>query len=174
MTAKPDIRESRPEDLGEIDALYEAAFPDEELIPLVRDLLEQEDGVESLVAVRNGTVAGHIAFTICAVEGAPEKVALLAPLAVLPAFRKHGIGRALIRAGIDRVQETGVARICVLGDPAWYGPFGFEREDGIGPPYPLPPDWRDAWQSMALDDPPKPLAGTLTVPGPWRNAALWS
>ncbi len=174
MTPNPDIRDSHGADLAAIERLYAAAFPDEDLIPLVRDLLALDDGLISLVAVRNGTVAGHIAFTICGIDGAPDKVALLAPLAVFPAFRKQGIGRALIRAGIDRVQETGVARICVLGDPAWYSPFGFEREDGIGPPYPLPPDWRDAWQSMALDDPPKPLAGTLTVPGPWRNAALWS
>ncbi|MEK9644645.1 MAG: GNAT family N-acetyltransferase [Alphaproteobacteria bacterium] len=107
MTADKKIRDSRPEDIGAIEALYAAAFPGADLLPLVRDLLDLKDGVISPIALADGAVAGHIAFTICGVEAAPDKVALLAPLAVLPAAQKQGIGRA----HPGRVRTAGTRRV---------------------------------------------------------------
>jgi putative acetyltransferase len=173
VTADKKFRDSGPEDIGAIEALYAAAFPGEDLLPLVRDLLDLKDGVISLVAPANGAVCGHIAFTICGIEAAPDKVALLAPLAVLPAAQKQGIGRALIQAGFERLERVGVDCVCVLGDPAYYGRFGFAREERIETPYPLPAEWRDAWQSVTLGDGSAALAGTLSVPAPWRQESLW-
>jgi putative acetyltransferase len=79
-----------------------------------------------------------------------------------------------VRAGLERMRGAGVARALVLGDPAYYGRFGFAPDRAIAPPYELPAAWQDAWQSLALDDDAPPLAGTLTVPPPWRHPALWS
>jgi putative acetyltransferase len=62
----------------------------------------------------------------------------------------------------------------VLGDPAYYGRFGFIQEHKVTPPYPLPTQWVNAWQSIKQCDREPPLAGKLSVPEPWRQSALWS
>ncbi|TIR57524.1 MAG: N-acetyltransferase, partial [Mesorhizobium sp.] len=49
----------------------------------------------------------------------------LAPLAVEPSFHGTGIGGALIREAHVRLKEAGEALAVVLGDPAYYGRFGY-------------------------------------------------
>jgi hypothetical protein len=44
-----------------------------------------------------------------------------------------------------------VGKVLVLGDPAYYGRFGFAKETAIQPPYPLPEAWDGAWQSLVLN-----------------------
>ena len=51
----------------------------------------------------------------------------LAPVAVLPEFQKRGIGNSLIRAGLDQAVKLGYESILVLGDPKYYGRFGFRH-----------------------------------------------
>ncbi|MHA1189117.1 MAG: GNAT family N-acetyltransferase, partial [Alphaproteobacteria bacterium] len=64
--------------------------------------------------------------------------------------------------------------VYVLGDPAYYRRLGFESEDSVKPPYPLPEEWRGAWQSLGLGAGKPPLRGKLSVPQPWRQRALWA
>ena len=174
MTDDIDIRDSLPSDVSSIETLYPDAFPDEDLLPVVGELLREEAGVLSLVGVADGALVGHVIFTACGVAGSTEEVSLLAPLAVASARQRQGIGSALVRAGLRRVEYAGVARVYVLGDPAYYGRFGFAPEDAVAPPYPLPEAWRGAWQSIGLRDTARPLQGKLSVPPPWRQPALWA
>lgn len=156
--------------------LYGRAFPEEELRPLVQDLLQlPEDDVFSLTAVKGGKIIGHIAFTICGLaEDEDARTALLGPLAIDPDYQRQGIGRALQQAGFDRLVELDIRTVCVLGDPAYYGRLGFKAELGIKPPYPIPEEWASAWQSLNLTGGERcSLPGTLTVPEPWQNPALW-
>lgn len=153
--------------------LYAAAFPDEDLRPLLNALLAEETGVVSLVAGDARAPVGHVAFTLC-MEGGGRTVALLGPLAVSPPHQRRGIGRALVEAGCARMAELGAARVCVLGDPAYYARLGFQPEREIAAPYALPDAWREAWQSRALPGNCAGLAGRLVVPSPWRDPALWS
>ncbi len=174
MIGELEIRESAPGDMAGIVELYVEAFPDEDLVPLVRGLLALGREVISLVGIRENAIAGHISFTLCRVEEAAEKVALLAPLAVAPGLQKQGVGSELVRAGFAHLERAGIGSIFVLGDPGYYSRFGFRAEDKVATPYPLPADWRGAWQSLKLRDAKAPLAGRLSVPKPWRNAALWA
>ena len=169
-----DIRESLPGDVSSLEKLYPAAFPDEDLLPIVRALTNGDWEVISLVAISNGALVGHVIFTRCAVAGAAQKVALLAPLAVAPETQRQGIGQTLIRDGFQRLKTAGVATVFVLGDPAYYGRTGFEVEDNVTPPYALPDEWRGAWQSVALTDLGQPLRGKLLPPEPWLRRALWA
>lgn len=169
-----DIRETGPDDLAALEALYPAAFPAEDLLPLVRDLLKEGAAVLSLAAVAGARPVAHVAFTTCGLTGGSDKAALLAPLAVAPDRQGRGIGSALVRAGLRRLARAGVAHVFVLGDPAYYGRFGFVPEHRVAPPYPLPAAWREAWQSLALDGAQAPPAGKLTVPRPWRDPKLWA
>lgn len=169
-----DVREGGQSERALIEALYPKAFPDEDLLPLVRDLLGEDAGVLSLVGLAGEALAGHVLFTTCGIVGRADSVALLGPLAVDPDRQRRGIGSALIRAGLRHLEDTSTIRVCVLGDPAYYGRFGFQAEDDVTPPYPLPNEWCGAWQSLDLDRSKPPLRGRLAVPKPWRPHALWA
>lgn len=174
MTDDPTLRETRPWDLPEILGLYPEAFPDEDLIPLVRDLMTGDRDVLSLAAFDGDAPAGHVLFTLF---GTPDKEgcgALLGPLGVSPRFQRMGLGSALVRAGFDRLRERGVGRVFVLGDPAYYARFGFAPERRATPPFPLPDAWSEAWQSAPLaSDAPAP-DGPVSLPAPWMTPALWA
>ena len=58
-----DIRQGQPDDIASIEKLYPAAFPEEDLLPLVRQLLAEEPGILSLVAEAGDAMVGHILFT---------------------------------------------------------------------------------------------------------------
>lgn len=168
-----EIRPSRSDELPAIERLYPHAFPEEDLVPLVRQLLTQEPDILSLIAQTGETLAGHILFTICGMTNGNAKAALLAPLAVAPEWQRQGIGTALIREGLKRLERHGVAHVYVLGDPAYYGRSGFKPETGVAPPYPLPEEYREAWQSLGLASAPLPGHGTLVLPKVWMQPALW-
>ena len=52
----------------------------------------------------------------------------LAPLAVLPERQRGGVGRALVDHAHRLLRDRGEALSIVLGDPAYYGRFGYSRE----------------------------------------------
>ncbi|WP_394688386.1 GNAT family N-acetyltransferase [Hoeflea sp.] len=172
----PDIRirQTRPLDMPAIQALYPAAFPDEDLLPVVGQLLAGVPGLISLGAFQHESLVGHVIFTPCAADAdATAKLSLLAPLAVAPESQRKSIGTALIREGLNRLKSGGISQVFVLGDPAYYGRSGFRPETTIAPPHPLPDEYRDAWQSLTLDATVHPASGNLAVPAPWRDPALW-
>ncbi len=174
MEAELEIRESADQDRAGIEALYPRAFPDEDLLPLVRDLVREPALTLSIVAVADSVVVGNVIFTKCVVDGWGGQGALLAPLAVAPKHQKQGIGSALVRDGLRRLEEAGIGLVFVLGDPAYYGRLGFRAETSVETPYPLPADWADAWQSLRLGDASAPDSGKLSLPGFWMDPALWS
>ncbi|MEM6903853.1 MAG: N-acetyltransferase, partial [Pseudomonadota bacterium] len=49
----------------------------------------------------------------------------LGPISVRADYRNKGVGKLLIRTGLDAAAERGTKAIFVLGDPAYYGRFGF-------------------------------------------------
>jgi putative acetyltransferase len=173
MKTNLHIRRSVADDRASIETLYPAAFPDEDLLPLVRDLLRKGPDVLSLVATLGSSLTGHVAFTLCEVTGSGAKAALLAPLAVAPAHQRQGIGRSLVEAGLRELEADGVGHVYVLGDPAYYGRLGFQPKARVATPYPLPDEWADAWQWTSLGDAKLLEDGELTVPDFWRKPALW-
>lgn len=173
MSEKLEIRESVQDDATAIELLYPEAFPEEDLLPLVRDLLRDSTIAVSLVGTINSRIVGHAIFTNCGVVGRNVKAALLGPLAVAPTWQRQGIGSAIVNAGLQRLKEAAVNLVCVLGDPAYYGRHGFVQESLVEPPFPLPAEWGTAWQSQYLDDTTTPCAGKLSVPSQWLQPALW-
>lgn len=169
-----EIRESATGDSLAIERVYVDAFPDEDLLPLVRQLLKMESGLISLVAVVDNAIVGHVGFSMCQIADSENEVALLAPLAVSPTLHKQGIGSALVRTGFARLENAGLDFVLVLGDPTYYGRFGFRKERDVVTPYRLPEDWDGAWQSVHLGDSQAIYQGQLIVPGPWQCRELWS
>ena len=112
-------------------------------------------------------------FTRCKIIGDDISASLLGPLAVAPAFHGQGIGSELVRAGIKELETMGVSRLFVLGDPAFYGRFGFRPDTHVETPFPLPPEWDTAWQSLGLGD-ATPHSGKLSVSPQWNQPSLWA
>jgi len=124
------IRDEVPADRGEIDRLLRDAFgraDEPELVARLRD-----DGVViiALVAEADGRIAGHIVLSRLAtqVDGCAVEAAALAPLAVRPERQRCGIGSRLVAAAIAQARRAGIAAVIVLGDPHYYGRFGFSSD----------------------------------------------
>ncbi|KZM47807.1 N-acetyltransferase [Labrenzia sp. OB1] len=173
MTEETDLRPSTEADIQSIETLYRSAFPEEDLVPLVRQLLRARDGVLSLVAVSGDDIVGHVIYTRCTVEPGGHTLALLGPLCSARSVRKQGIGSRLVRAGLEHLAAWQTVQVLVLGDPEYYGRFGFMPRCPIAPPYEIPEDWAAAWQFLNLDGSKVPGTGRLVVPPPWQERTLW-
>jgi len=124
------IRAATPRDRDAIRRVEEHAFGQQAEAGLVDALIGDGDTVLELVAVDEGQVVGHILFSRLYVrQGAKRFAAVaLAPLAVEPTFHGTGIGGALVREAHLRLRQAGETLAVVLGDPAYYGRFGYSHE----------------------------------------------
>jgi len=123
------VRLETPGDIQAIRIVEEIAFGQRDEARLVDDLRAAGDAVFSLVAVKDGIIAGHAMFSRMQ---APFPALALGPIAVLPEYRRTGIASALIREGIARGEAAGWLGIFVLGDPAFYRRFGFSAASARG------------------------------------------
>ncbi|MGH6822127.1 MAG: GNAT family N-acetyltransferase [Methylocella sp.] len=65
---------------------------------------------------------------------------LLGPLPVAKACRSRGIGRRLMAEALFRAASAGHRAILLVGDAAYYEPFGFSRRHTLGLALPGPVD----------------------------------
>lgn len=139
------IRPEAPEDAAAIATITTDAFA----------LAEHASGTEaaiierlrkagaltlSLVAQEDGAVVGHVAFSPVTVDGRDVSWFALGPVAVRPDRQGRGIGAALVRAGIARMREAGARGIVLVGEPAYYGRFGFSASPALVVPD-VPPEY---------------------------------
>ena len=85
----------------------------------------------SLVAIEADDVVGHAAFSPVSIHGAAGGWYGLGPVSVTPELQRRGIGQALIREGLARLKSMGAHGCVVLGDPAYYGRFGFANDPDL-------------------------------------------
>ena len=123
------IRAATPRDREAIRLVEEHAFGQQAEAGLVDALVTGGDAVVELVAEEDGQVVGHILFSRLYVQNGGRRFAAvaLAPLAVEPSFHGTGIGGALIREAHIRLKELSEQLAVVLGDPAYYGRFGYSH-----------------------------------------------
>lgn len=123
----------RPEDAALLDPLLDRTFGLERRNKTVYRLREGVDPIPELsfVAVApDGALLGSLRFWPVLIAALPSL--LLGPLAVEPRLQGLGIGRALIRHGLGAARQ-GARGICILvGDPEYYGPFGFTDAETFG------------------------------------------
>jgi putative acetyltransferase len=166
----------RPEDPREFDAIY--AFVETAFRTARRSDGDEQDFVDrlrggggyipelALVAEDEGRLIAHLMLTrlSIAAKSGRRPALLLAPVSVALERRGEGVGTRLVYEALRRASEQGRKAVFVVGDPRYYGRFGFVpsvrfgivNTSGIGEAYvmalPLAPG--------ALRD----AAGTLSLP----------
>lgn len=135
------IRPATGGDVAAIDALLRRSFPAADEALLVQRLCIDGDMVLTLVAddEDSGELAGMVAFSRMTVEAGGRVIpgVALAPVAVAAGYRRQGVAEALVQAGLNHLGDAGAAVCFVLGDPAYYGRFGFTaaHAEGFQSPY---------------------------------------
>jgi len=134
---KTQFRTGEPEDRLGILAVQRRAFGSETEARLVDRLLEGPDATISMVADLDGMIVGHVLLT--ELQG-PEKALALAPLGVDPDWRDFLIGTELTNHALTEARQRGWHSVFVVGDPVYYGRFGFKAELArhVKTPYPGP------------------------------------
>jgi putative acetyltransferase len=127
------IRSELPSDRTAVHAVNSAAFETPAEANLVEALRESVRPIVSLVAEDAGEIVGHIMFSPVELPGHCEKKIMgLAPMAVVPARQRCGIGSALVRRGLEECKELGVGAVVVLGHREYYPRFGFVPSTHFG------------------------------------------
>lgn len=134
----------RCENAGEAAAVRSvnvAAFARDDEADLVERLRREGVVLLSLVAVAGTDVLGHALFSRMWIDAASGPIAAvaLAPMAVLPARQRQGMGGQLIRRGLDCLRERGEQIVIVLGHPDYYPRFGFSTQAAQALQSPFPP-----------------------------------
>ncbi|CCN50170.1 putative Acyl-CoA N-acyltransferase [Vibrio nigripulchritudo MADA3029] len=127
------IRTEAPADILPIQQLIKQAFPTHAEAELVSRLMENGQRTLSLVACSDeGEVVGYILFSPVTLDQQDFNWQGLAPLAVKEEYRGQGIASELIKEGLSSLAELGYPVCVVLGEPEFYGRFGFESAAKYG------------------------------------------
>lgn len=126
------IRKEEARDIEAIDQVTRAAFEHHPISQqtehfIIRALRAANAMSLSLVAESDGRVVGHIAFSPATISDGTNSWYGIGPLSVEPEFQKQGIGSALMRAGLELIQEMGAKGCLLVGDPNYYRRFGFRN-----------------------------------------------
>jgi putative acetyltransferase len=123
------IRPATRSDLPALCEVNRRAFAGPIEARIVELLHERNKATVSLAAIAEGEIVGHVLFSKVELEPPQLNVSLvgLAPVAVLPEFQRRDIGSRLIREGLRLCGDAGFSAVVVLGEPAYYSRFGFER-----------------------------------------------
>jgi putative acetyltransferase len=85
----------------------------------------------SQVAKADGEIIGHVAISPVTFSNGATGWFGLGPISVLPEFQGHGVGPSLMKSSLVALESMGASGCVVLGDPGYYGCFGFKVVDGL-------------------------------------------
>ncbi len=124
--AAPTIRPARPADARAIRDLVTPYA--EQRILLAKELIGYFEAVQEFVVAEaaDGTLVGCGALHVLW-----EDLAEIRTLAVAPAWRGRGVGRALLTALTDRARDLGLARLfCLTFEVDFFVAHGWEPTEG--------------------------------------------
>lgn len=120
------IRRSTEEDHLAIRELLDKAFFPSRFESRLRSLVVTGgETFEEWVVERDSRIIGHILYTV-ATDGTSPIGYHLAPVSIHPDHQRQGIGSRLIRETLE-MPPLADQGIFVVGDPDYYGRFGFVR-----------------------------------------------
>jgi putative acetyltransferase len=151
------LRPAAPDDHAAIRSVVTAAFGQADEADLVDRLRADGDALVELVAELDDAIVGHVMFSLLKTDTG-ARFAALAPLSVLPAFQRDGLGQALMETGHALCAMAGVQALIVLGHPAYYPKVGYSADAArtVSSPFAGP-------SFMALALTPGALDGPVTI-----------
>jgi putative acetyltransferase len=167
------VRRETPADHAEVRAVQVAAFD--------RPAYDGRDVMEALLVdeLREG---GYVIpeLTLVVADGsvitgsvvcswgslASREVVALGPIGVLPSYQRRGIGRAMVHAVLGAADALDEPVVVLLGDPGYYGQFGFVKSTDVGVLAPRP-EWDGGFQVRTLTTWDAALAGDFRYASPF-------
>ena len=158
-----EVRPFEAEDAAEVRALLESSFE----TPLEADLAEalRADGDAEIEWVAD-SAEGVIGYIILSKMTAPVHALGLGPIATHTDYRKQGVAASLIESSLALATANGWTNVFLLGDPKFYGQFGFSSEKAAAfeSAYPAP-----YWQVSVLDEDEAPTSGKAIYAGAFQR-----
>lgn len=130
------VRDESNGDIEKIHRVTEKAFRN---VPysehteqfIVKALRQAGALVISLVAEAGGDIIGHVAISPVQISDGSINWFGLGPISVLPEYQDKGVGSKLMKTALANLMIKGAAGCVVLGEPDYYGRFGFKVVDGL-------------------------------------------
>src|SRR6201985_2857290 len=123
------IRAEKASDVVAREALLDACFGENRHLRTCQRLRDGRAPADGLAfsAVARGKIVGTLRLWHVSAGGVPALV--LGPLAVDSAFRKLGVGAALVTRALAPARARGHRAVLLLGDAAYYERFGFSAAE---------------------------------------------
>ncbi len=114
-----------------------------DIVALIEEIRDSEFYIQELsfVAELDGEIVGHFLFSRFPLSetttgghgGAKDTdIVMLAPVSVHADFLRQGIGKAMLKLGIEKVKEKGYRGIIVEGNFLFYNTVGFKTSSEYG------------------------------------------
>lgn len=130
------IRSEHPDDIEDIANVIQLAFADspysDQQEHLIVDNLRRADALHLAVIAQsnsNHQIVGFAGISPVGISDGASNWYGLGPVAVLPEAQGEGIGSMLIEELLLRLKLRGASGCVVLGDPEYYGRFGFIADE---------------------------------------------
>jgi predicted N-acetyltransferase YhbS len=169
------IRREDPGDAGVIHDITTTAFakpghlraedpPEARLVAELRGSPAWLPELSLVATLPGGAVIGHVVCTRAHVGQVP--VLALGPLTVRPDSQRRGVGSALMHAALGAADALGEPLVALLGNPVYYGRFGFRPSTDyqVTPPT---PEWQPYFQVRVLASYQPELRGTFRYAEPF-------
>lgn len=145
MRKQTTIRQARAQDAATIHRLIAAAFAGAEHTDhneqFIFDGLLRAGALSlSLVAEQNDQLVGQLAASPVTLSDGSSGWYGLGPVSVAPDCQRQGIGSALVTEALAQLRAAGAQGCVLLGDPAYYGRFGFRVDPHLRLPQ-VPPEY---------------------------------
>lgn len=130
------IRQAAPADYPAIYDLVKTAFQtakvsdgtEQDFAAALRARPGYRPELELVAENESGDLLGHVMLTETRLPAGPDRllpVLMAAPLCVRLQNRSCGLGARLLHEGMRRARSLGYTCVFLVGDPAYYGRFGF-------------------------------------------------
>lgn len=112
----------------------------EKTVYRLREGIAEIESLSFVAAGEEGDLIASLRFWPVSIAG--KTAILLGPLAVEPKFQGQGMGRALVAEGLKAAKQQGHKLCLVVGEPAYYAPYGFipACPNGLILPGPVEPE----------------------------------